>query len=130
MTTQEIINYIMHTPENTNPAVLKDILKQISNSDGLTTEEDFINNILFVKIFFDNDDLTYKGNITGTDLMTAFTSNKCIIVQYKKDNNILYDLIIHYEYADHYGQYYFYGFYKVTLTYHIGMPDLLCYATF
>lgn len=34
MTIQEIINYVMHTPKNTNPAVLKSMLEQLDTGSA------------------------------------------------------------------------------------------------
>ena len=42
MTIEEIIKYAKHTPENTNPNVLKSMLSQIPSSTGdVTTDPQF-----------------------------------------------------------------------------------------
>ena len=39
MTIDEIIAYIMHTPENTNPAILRDQLASFSSNQGSGSSE-------------------------------------------------------------------------------------------
>lgn len=39
MTKQDILNYVMNTPENTNPAVLSGMLDSFASSDNLDTSD-------------------------------------------------------------------------------------------
>lgn len=39
MTKQDILNYVMNTPENTNPAVFSGMLDSFASSDNLDTSD-------------------------------------------------------------------------------------------
>lgn len=39
MTKQDILNYVMNSPENTNPAILSGMLDTFASSNGLDTSD-------------------------------------------------------------------------------------------
>lgn len=45
MTKEEIINYVMNTPENTNPAVLKSMLEEIESGSGTGGNPNYVETI-------------------------------------------------------------------------------------
>jgi hypothetical protein len=51
MNIDEIIEYVINTSNNPNPAVLQDILKDISNQDTKEVLEDFTRDNLFFVTF-------------------------------------------------------------------------------
>ena len=75
MTKEEILDYVMSTPENTNRAVLSDMLDQFNNNAGgssaLIVEMEYIDTY---------GQECFKSTIDIDDIITAFKMGQIIIV--------------------------------------------------
>lgn len=82
MNIDEIIKYVMSTSNNPNPAVLQDILKDISNQNTKEVLEDFARDNLFfvtftIQPYGNRKALT--GDKLGSDISDAFDSGKIVV---------------------------------------------------
>lgn len=63
MTKEEILDYVMNSPENTNRMVLNDMLNQLSSSNTSG---------LIVIITYNNDNNTYTMDKTPEEIFAAY----------------------------------------------------------
>lgn len=122
MTIQKIINYITHTPENTNPNVLKDMLKQISgSSDSDDIYQKFIDNMIFIPVhkttipaeeIYGEDWYIYTIDYSIEELLAQYNNKMCCV--YFTDpiltqNQVYWTILSDYESGENEGSLYFYG---------------------
>ena len=136
MTIQEIINYITHTPENTNPSILKDMLKQISGNSGSDDMyQNFINNIVFIPVNkttiyyeeYDENWNIYTIDYSIEELLAQYNSGKMCCVYFTDpvltQNQVYWTILAGYEPGENENSLYFRGeitndsTHKIFLTY-------------
>lgn len=69
MTKQEIINYVMHSPENTNPAILGQMIEQVSGND-----------IFYIEAIKDEDTNFWLTDKSYNEILEAAEADKFCIV--------------------------------------------------
>lgn len=90
MTKEEILDYVMNTPENTNRMVLNDMLNEFnSNNDGNTS-------VLIIHIGTE-DGHTYAFDKTAGEIIEAMPLTYIV---YEDDDAMTYKWIHSYEYTD------------------------------
>lgn len=77
MDKEDIINYVMETPGNSNPAVLGSMLE--SYGGGSSTD------FLIVNLTMNEDDDTFIGDKTASELNSVIINAKPIIFIYESD---------------------------------------------
>ena len=82
MTKEEIIEYVMETPENTNPNVLEGMLDELVNSSGGGSMP------FYVTFSGDSSDSTAACDKTFAEVKEAYDAGKVIIIRYLNKNNI------------------------------------------
>lgn len=89
-TIDEVFNYVMNSPENTNPSVLQSLLNNIEEKDG----------IFLIEVELDGTDdrewPTPTCDKTAEEITDAFRSGKKVYITYRKkgDLNEQYDQLI------------------------------------
>lgn len=78
MTEDEIVEYVTHTPENTNPAVLRSMLQQYNNGSGG-------NGTLIVNELLDESSQTTILDKNWNEIKTAFDNGQVAIIKYSNN---------------------------------------------
>lgn len=90
MTKKEIIDYIMETPQNTNTAILSQMLDEFAGEGGESMEP------LIVQMSWNEEENITRGDKTFGEIRTAFESSRMVYIKWwnRDDNSIGNDLNI------------------------------------
>ena len=94
MTINDVIDYVMHTPENPNPAVLRDMLLQMEGSSEIT--EDYLYTIEGTfSASYDGADYLYSVlNVDETMLSQLYSDDQQFVLILKDPNNNIQGVIM------------------------------------